>query len=117
MAAEGAILTLALACAAHKLRSSSSALLPSDDGLPIGMFTSLLSAECSSRANHVHVRALCRHFCLLHLLGLESFFLHKNHPFVKYSGRLGISPLSFNSSTAGVTRTPSWYDNQQPFDP
>lgn len=41
MAAEGAILTLALACAAQKLRSSSSALLPFDDGLPIGMLTSL----------------------------------------------------------------------------
>jgi hypothetical protein len=34
--AEGAILMFALACASEKLRSSPSALLPSDDGLPIG---------------------------------------------------------------------------------
>ena len=39
-AAEGAILMFALAWASQKLRSSSSALLPSDDGLPIGTLSS-----------------------------------------------------------------------------
>jgi hypothetical protein len=43
-AAEGAILMFALACASEKLRSSPSALLPSDDELPIG--TLCLSVEC-----------------------------------------------------------------------
>lgn len=80
LAAEGAILILALACASEKVRSSPSALLPSDDGLPIGTLASL--HEMPSLANHVHVRALCRHVCFLHLLGLESLFLHKN-PFVQ----------------------------------
>ena len=42
--AEGAILMFALACASQKLRSSPSALLPSDDGLPIG--TPYFSVEC-----------------------------------------------------------------------
>lgn len=40
LAAEGAMLILALACASEKVRSSSSALLPSDDGLPIGTLAS-----------------------------------------------------------------------------
>jgi hypothetical protein len=40
MAAEGAILILALVCAAQKLRTSPSALLPSDDRLPIGTLAS-----------------------------------------------------------------------------
>ena len=45
-AVEGAILMFALACASQKLRSSPSALLPSDDGLPIG--TLCFSVECST---------------------------------------------------------------------
>jgi len=81
LAAEGAILILALVCASEKVRSSSGTLLPSDDGVPIGTFASL--HEMSSHANHVHVRALCRHVCFLHLHGLESLFLHKNPPFVQ----------------------------------
>jgi hypothetical protein len=44
-AAEGAILVFALACASQKLRSSPNALLPSDDGLPIG--TLCFSVECT----------------------------------------------------------------------
>jgi len=44
-AAEGVILMFALACASQKLRSSPSALLPSDDGLPIG--TLCFSVECT----------------------------------------------------------------------
>jgi hypothetical protein len=44
-AAEGAILMFALACASQKLRSSPNALLPSDDGLPIG--THCFSVECT----------------------------------------------------------------------
>ena len=81
LAAEGAILILALAYASEKVRSSSSALLPSDDGLPIGTLASL--HQMPSHANHVHVRALCCHVCFLHLHGLEPLFLHKNPPFVQ----------------------------------
>lgn len=44
-AAEGAILMFALACASQKLRSSPSALLPSDDELLIG--THCFSVECT----------------------------------------------------------------------
>ena len=44
-AAEGAILMFALACASQNLRSSPSALLPSDDWLPIG--TLCFSVECT----------------------------------------------------------------------
>jgi hypothetical protein len=74
-------LILALACASEKIRSSSNALLPSDDGLSIGTLASL--HVMPSHANHVHVRALCRHVCFLHLHGLESLFLHKNPPFIQ----------------------------------
>lgn len=80
-AAEGAILMFALGWASQTLRSSSSSLLPSDDGLPIGTLTSSWSA---SYANHIHVRALCHHLCLRHLHGLESLFLHTNTPFIEY---------------------------------
>jgi hypothetical protein len=81
LAAEGAILILALACASEKVRSSSSALLPSDDGLSIGTLASL--HEMPSHANHVHVRALCRHVCFLHLHGLESLLMHENPPLIQ----------------------------------
>lgn len=82
-AAEGAILTFALAWAAQRLRSSSSALVPSDDVLAIGMLASP-SPWSATYANHVHVRTVCDHLCLHHLHGLESLFLHTNTLFVKY---------------------------------
>jgi hypothetical protein len=81
--AEGTILMFALAWAAQGLRSSSSALLPSDDGLAIGTFA-LPSLWSVSYANHVYVRTLCGHLCLRHLHGLESLFLRTNTLFVKY---------------------------------
>jgi hypothetical protein len=82
LAGEGAILMFALVCASQKLRSSPSALLPSDDELPIGTvrFASPWSAH---HDNHVHVRTLRCHLCLLHIHGLESLFLHTNTAFIE----------------------------------
>jgi hypothetical protein len=108
LAAEGAILMLALACAAQKLQSFSSAL-PSDDGLPIGT----LASRCSAlHADHVH-RALRRHLCLLYLPGLESLFLYTNFPVFQLD-RFGTARPTPNSSPARVTDAPSWHHNFQP---
>ncbi|KAH9983087.1 hypothetical protein BJV74DRAFT_980805 [Russula compacta] len=51
-AAEGTLLTLALACASQKLRSSSSALLPSDDGLPIELYAVIFASFTYMVWNH-----------------------------------------------------------------
>ncbi|KAF8501390.1 hypothetical protein F5888DRAFT_1671831 [Russula emetica] len=50
--AEGAILMFALACASQNLRSSPSALLPSDDGLPIELYAVIFACFTYMVWNH-----------------------------------------------------------------
>jgi hypothetical protein len=108
--AESAILISALAWAGQKLQSLSSVLSFADDGLSIGTLAPLWSA---SPADHIHVRALCRHFCFIYLLDLESLFLYTNHPFFHQHQRLGIARRTLESSLTGVTRTSSWHHPYQ----
>jgi hypothetical protein len=110
-AAEGAILMSALACVAQRLQPFSSAS-PSDDGLPIGA-PLLFIFGTRSRADHIHVRASCRHLCLLHLLGLELLFLYAKSPFF-HPDRLGnVRSIPESSSSTRTTPTPSWHLNSQ----